>query len=167
MSNIKTLVLIFLVGLLVGLFVGWRLFSKPETPQVDVSHIRDSLQTEIKAEAKDSIRVVRKTITIRGVDTVAVLDSTWYWENRNLYALLNSLEYQERVDTIIITQPAPAQPKWGMGLVLDADMGFRGGGVGIGGDLLFRYRRLQFGPRVGYQFKPGEMRAGAAIGLTF
>lgn len=168
MSAVKTWALLFLLGMLVGGVIAWRILDKPaQQVQVDVSHIRDSLRTEITAQLKDSIRVVRKTITIRGSDTVSVLDSAWYWENRNLYALINSLNVQERVDTVKVVQPAPAAPRWGMGLVLGGDIGLKGGGAAVGGDLLFRWRRLQFGPRVGYHFGPGEIRGGAAVGLTF
>ena len=130
-------------------FVVWHVKPGPkqsETPTVNISAVKDSIRTEVRAEFRDSIRTVtvRKTITIRGADTVAVLDSAWFWENRNLYALIEAFQTQTRVETLTVVQPVVKETIWGLGVA----SAYHQKGTWMLGPSI-RHKRLTLAPMIG------------------
>ena len=148
-------------------FVVWHVKPGPkqsETPTVNISAVKDSIRTEVQAEFRDSIRTVtvRKTITIRGADTVAVLDSAWYWENRNLYSLIEAFQTQTRVETLTVVQPAKAK-NFALGLAFNWNGRVEEGSVKDNRFMLgpsFRAYRTNLAPLVGY-------RKGLLVGVNY
>lgn len=181
----KALLLILALALAAmgGAWLDRKLHPAPAAPvpvEGTITLTRQQLDSIVGAW-QDSVKAVRRTkgvviSTLRDslgrvisskVDTIDLTDSLNYKGWREWTEAIKTKAAETCTLKVYVPAPAPAQPKWGLGILAEGDLGLKEGGAELEGTLLLRRKNLIFGPKAGYDYKPKQARAGGVIGLVF